>query len=57
MTVRVDPGAAGFHADRLARVDAFVEAEIAARRMPGAVLGIVRGDWQQLKTLVLQALR
>lgn len=44
MNVRVDPGAAGFHADRLARVDAFVEAEIAARRMPGAVLGIVRGD-------------
>jgi CubicO group peptidase (beta-lactamase class C family) len=47
MTDRVDPRAAraaGFHADRLARVDAFIEAEIAARRMPGAVLGIVRGD-------------
>ncbi|MER7844190.1 serine hydrolase domain-containing protein [Kitasatospora sp. NPDC096077] len=43
MTPRVDPGEAGFHAGRLARVDAFVEAEVAARRLPGAVLGIVRG--------------
>jgi len=43
VTQRVDPHEAGFHAERLARVDAFIEAEVAARRLPGAVLGIVRG--------------
>jgi CubicO group peptidase (beta-lactamase class C family) len=43
VTRRVDPHEAGFHAERLALVDAFIEAEVAARRLPGAVLGIVRG--------------
>ncbi|WP_073810291.1 serine hydrolase domain-containing protein [Kitasatospora sp. CB01950] len=44
MTRRTGPREAGFDAERLARLDAFIEAEIAARRLPGAVLGIVRGD-------------
>ncbi|WP_188316802.1 serine hydrolase domain-containing protein [Solihabitans fulvus] len=40
---RVEPGEAGFDPDRLSRVTRFVEDEIAAGRLPGAVLGIVRG--------------
>ena len=40
---RVEPAEAGFSADRLAWVGRFVAGEIAAERMPGAVLGIVRG--------------
>ncbi len=34
--------AAGFSADRLARIDAFFSREIAAKRVPGAVVGIAR---------------
>ncbi|MFD7644634.1 serine hydrolase [Kitasatospora sp. NPDC059795] len=43
MARRTDPCGAGFDAERLARLDAFIEAEVAARRLPGAALGIVRG--------------
>jgi CubicO group peptidase (beta-lactamase class C family) len=35
--------AAGFDPDRLGRLDAFVDAEIAAGRLPGVVLAIARG--------------
>jgi CubicO group peptidase (beta-lactamase class C family) len=38
-----DPTGVGFSPERLSRIDTFVESEIAAKRLPGAVVGIVRG--------------
>ena len=42
--VRADPDETGFCPERLLRVSQFIEAEIESGRLPGAVLGIVRGD-------------
>jgi len=42
--VRADPDETGFSPERLLRVSRFIEAEIESKRLPGAVLGIVRGD-------------
>lgn len=39
---RIDPEAAGFSADGLARVSAVIERDIAAGKLPGAVLAIAR---------------
>jgi CubicO group peptidase (beta-lactamase class C family) len=41
--VVADPSAAGFSAERLGRLDAFLDGEVAAGRLPGAVVGISRG--------------
>ena len=38
-----DPDNAGFSADGLKRIDAFFDREIAAHRVPGGVVGILRG--------------
>lgn len=40
---RADPAEAGFSPQRLRRIGEFLEAEIERDRMPGAVVGIVRG--------------
>jgi CubicO group peptidase (beta-lactamase class C family) len=42
--VRAEPDETGFSPERLLRVSRFIEAEIESRRLPGAVLGIMRGD-------------
>lgn len=39
-----DAAAAGLIPDRLARLDRYLSDEVAAGRLPGAVVGIVRGD-------------
>jgi CubicO group peptidase (beta-lactamase class C family) len=39
---RADPAAVGFSAAGLARIDRFFEAEIAASRIPGAVIAVAR---------------
>lgn len=41
--VRADPAEAGFSRQRLLRIGEFLVAEIERDRMPGAVVGIVRG--------------
>jgi CubicO group peptidase (beta-lactamase class C family) len=41
--VRADPAEAGFSPERLTRIAGFLAAEIDRDRMPGAVVGIVRG--------------
>ena len=41
--VRADPAEAGFSPERLLRIAEFLAAEIERDRMPGAVVGIVRG--------------
>jgi CubicO group peptidase (beta-lactamase class C family) len=41
--VRADPAEAGFSPQRLRRIGDFLKAEIERDRMPGAVVGIVRG--------------
>lgn len=46
----VEPGEAGFDPVRLARLGRFLDGEIAAGRVPGAVVGIVRGDATVLLT-------
>jgi len=41
--VRADPAEAGFSPERLVRIGEFLVAEIDRDRMPGAVVGIIRG--------------
>lgn len=41
--VRADPAEAGFSPQRLSRIGEFLAAEIERDRMPGVVVGIVRG--------------
>lgn len=40
--VVADPGEVGLSAERLARIGAFLDAEIARDRLPGAVIGVIR---------------
>ncbi|ASO22016.1 CubicO group peptidase (beta-lactamase class C family) [Actinoalloteichus hoggarensis] len=49
---RLDPASAGFDPARLRRIEDFLTAEVAAGRIPGAVVGIARGDGTVFSTAI-----